>query len=62
MPAEGLQRKEKALKAMQSELEALKSTAQRMVQLEVELASSNTHLLAMNQEVERARAASKRIE
>jgi hypothetical protein len=33
-----------------------------MIELEAELASSNSHLLAMNQEVERARAASKRIE
>jgi hypothetical protein len=60
--ADGLRRKEAALKAMKTELAALKSTAQRMIELEAELASSNSHLLAMNQEVERARAASKRIE
>lgn len=47
---------------MKTELEALKSTAQRMIELEAELSASNTHLLAMNQEVERARAASQRIE
>lgn len=47
---------------MKKELEYLKSTAQRMIALEEELAASNTHLLAMNQEVERARAASRRIE
>lgn len=60
--AEGLRRKEAALASMKSELEALKSTAARMIELEQELAASNTHLLAMNQEVERARMASKRIE
>lgn len=47
---------------MQRELAALKATAKRMVALEAELAASNSHLLAMNQEVERARAASRRIE
>lgn len=61
-PVDGLRRKEVALKTMKTELEALKSTAQRMIELEAELASSNSHLLAMNHEVERARAASKRIE
>lgn len=59
---EGLRRKEAALASMRGELEALKSTAARMIELEQELAASNTHLLAMNQEVERARMASKRIE
>lgn len=59
---EGLRRKDSALKAMKKELEYLKSTAERMIALEGELAASNTHLLAMNQEVERARAASRRIE
>jgi hypothetical protein len=33
-----------------------------MIELEAELTASNTHLVAMNQEVERARLASKRIE
>jgi hypothetical protein len=60
--AEGLRRKDSALKAMKKELEYLKSTTERMIALEGELAASNTHLLAMNQEVERARAASRRIE
>jgi len=47
---------------MQAELEALQVTATRMLELEAELKASNTHLLTMNDEVERARAASKRIE
>lgn len=59
---EGLRKKEASLSAMQRELAALKATAKRMVALEAELAASNSHLLAMNQEVERARAASRRIE
>lgn len=59
---EGLRKKEAALAAMQFELEALKATAQRMLEMEAELTASNTHLLAMNAEVEKARAASKRIE
>lgn len=59
---EGLRRKETALAAMQAELEALQVTATRMLELEAELKASNTHLLTMNDEVERARAASKRIE
>lgn len=59
---EGMRRKETALAAMQAELEALQVTATRMLELEAELKASNTHLLTMNDEVERARAASKRIE
>lgn len=62
LDTEGLSRKEAALASMQAELEALKSTASRMLQLEAELAASNTHLAAMNEEVDLARTASKRIE
>ena len=60
--AEGLRKKEAALLAVQGELDALRATAQRMLQLEQELTASNTHLQAMNAEVDQARAASTRSE
>lgn len=60
--AEGLSRKEAALTSLQKELDHLKATTQRMVMMETELAVSNEHLMAMSQEVERARAASQRLE
>jgi hypothetical protein len=47
---------------MAGELHGLRVAASHMLQLEAELEASTRNLTAMNKEVERARAASSRIE